>query len=249
MIRMAVKRMLNTVGYEITPLVSPDMDEQFLSIYRECKGFTATSIERMFALYKAIQYVVDTEIAGDMVECGVWKGGSSMLCAMTLKILRDTYRDIYLYDTYAGMTEPTEKDVNYKGEKAITEWRKSQRDGFNRWCFSPLEDVKKAMYSTGYPYGKIKFVEGKVEDTIPKVIPEKIALLRLDTDFYESTYHEMLHLFPRLVSGGVLIVDDYGHHMGAKEAVDKYIRENGVKILLNRIDYTGRIGVKEGSVR
>lgn len=238
MIKQVVKKTLNRLGYDVVPVVSPDMDTEFLDIYRWCKDFTVTSVERMFALHKAVQYIVKSDIQGDIVECGVWKGGSSMLCALTLRMLVETYRNVYLYDTYSGMSEPTEKDVDFKGQQA-------KKGDFNEWCAIPLDDVKKTMYSTGYPHDKIVFVKGKVEDTIPRIIPEKIALLRLDTDFYESTYHEMVHLFPRLVSGGVLIIDDYGHFKGAREAVDRYIQENGVRILLNRIDYTGRIGVKQ----
>jgi hypothetical protein len=85
---------------------------------------------------------------------------------------------------------------------------------------------------------------GKVEDTIPADIPEKIALLRLDTDWYESTKHELIHLFPRLQKGGVLIIDDYGFWKGARKAVDEYFAENNIQILLNRIDDTGRMAIK-----
>jgi len=119
-----------------------------------------------------------------------------------------------------------------------------QSEGFNEWCYSPLEEVQKNLYSTNYPKEKITFIKGKVEETIPNIIPEKISILRLDTDWYESTYHELMHLFPRLSKGGVLIIDDYGHWKGSREAVDKYLKENEISMLLNRIDYTGRIGVK-----
>ncbi len=87
-------------------------------------------------------------------------------------------------------------------------------------------------------------IKGKVEETIPHDIPEKISILRLDTDWYESTYHELVHLYPRLVKGGVLIIDDYGHWQGARKAVDQYFQENNIPVLLNWIDYTGRVAVK-----
>ena len=77
---------------------------------------------------------------------------------------------------------------------------------------------------------------------IPKYLPGEIALLRLDTDWYKSTQHELIHLYPLLVGSGVLIIDDYGHWQGAKKAVDEYFSDK--KILLNRIDYTGRISIK-----
>ena len=79
---------------------------------------------------------------------------------------------------------------------------------------------------------------------MPGYLPSGIALLRLDTDWYESTKHELEHLYPLLVSGGVIIIDDYGHWKGAKKAVDEYIKDNNLPLLLNRIDYTGRIGIK-----
>ena len=80
-----------------------------------------------------------------------------------------------------------------------------------------------------------------VEETIPDGAPEQIALCRLDTDWYESTIHEMEHLYPRMTPGGVLLIDDYGHFMGCKRAVDEYIEKNQRALLLNRIDFTGRL--------
>ncbi len=112
------------------------------------------------------------------------------------------------------------------------------------WAYSALEEVKHNLLSTGYPAERISFIKGKVEETIPLNAPPQIALLRLDTDWYESTYHELVHLFPRLSSGGILIIDDYGHWKGARKAVDKYFSENKLDLLLHRIDYSGRICVK-----
>src|SRR5262249_46950150 len=160
------------------------------------------------------------------VECGVWRGGSMMLAAETLKSLGDVSRSLYLYDTYEGMSKPTDKDVNFKNDswrKGFTfvedqEYAVAERRA-NSLAVS-LEQVKQNFAQTGYPMDCVQFIKGKVEDTIPNVIPDQIALLRLDTDWYESTAHELNHLFPRLVEGGVLILDDYGHWKGAREAVD-----------------------------
>ena len=98
----------------------------------------------------------------------------------------------------------------------------------------------------GYPAERIHFVQGKVEETIPRVLPERIALLRLDTDWYESTRHELIHLYPKLCAGGVLVLDDYGHWQGSRKAVDEWMAQTGTRMLLNRVDYTGRIAVKVG---
>lgn len=222
-----------------------DMDIEFKSVYEKTKDHTLTSIENMYALYKATEYIAAAKVPGDFVECGVWKGGSAMIMANTLLKKQEAHRKIYLYDTFTGMAQPTEKDVTIADSApAITEWEKRQKAGYNEWAFSPLEEVKANMLKTAYKQENIVFVKGKVEETIPQTVPSKIALLRLDTDWYESTYHELKYLFPLLVPGGVIIIDDYGHFAGAKEAVDTYFKENNITMLLNRIDYTARLGIK-----
>ncbi|HAV43451.1 TPA: macrocin O-methyltransferase [bacterium] len=220
------------------------IEGEFIEIYEKCRDYTMTSVERMYSLYKAIKYVVRYRVYGDMVECGVWKGGSSMMMALTLIRMNEIGRKIYLYDTYRGMSAPTDEDVDYRSRPAKEEWLSMQGKDFNKWSYASLGLVKANMLSTGYPHKNIIFVKGKVEKTIPSVIPERIAILRLDTDWYESTYHELTHLFPRLSMGGVLIIDDYGYWKGAKKTTDKYFTENEIKISLEKIDFTGRIAIK-----
>lgn len=238
--------MLKPFNYKITKENTKEIYADMWQIYEECKPYTMTSAERMYALYKAVNYIIDNNIPGDFVECGVWKGGSSMLIAKTLKSRGITDRTIWLYDTFEGMSTPTEKDMDYTGQKAETLLKNSSKDNAESvWCYSSLDEVEKNILSTGYPSQNIKLVKGKVEETIPEFIPESnIALLRLDTDWYESTKHEMIHLYPKLKQSGVLIIDDYGHWVGAKKAIDEYISEYNIPILLNVIDYTGRIAVK-----
>jgi O-methyltransferase len=113
------------------------------------------------------------------------------------------------------------------------------------WCLATINDVEQNMKATSYVPSNIIYVKGKVENTIPTLSPDKvIALLRLDTDWYESTKHELIHLYPELTKGGVLIIDDYGHWDGCRKAVDEYFNNTDSSILLNRVDYTGRIGIK-----
>jgi hypothetical protein len=222
-----------------------DFEPAFVEQLSRCKPFTMTSEERLYALFKAVEYIVANTIEGSIVECGVWRGGSTMCALLELKHMNTTTYPVYLYDTFDGMSEPTEKDRDLSGKdarKLLNQSEKTTEDIM--WCYAPLEDVQKNIQSTGYPMDRVTFVKGKVEDTIPQTIPDKIAILRLDTDWYESTYHELTHLFPKLVPGGVLIIDDYGHWKGAREAVDQYFREHHIRMLLNRIDYTGRIGIK-----
>ena len=204
-----------------------------------------TSTERLYGLYKAIQYVVDARIPGDMVECGIWRGGSSMAMALTLLSLGDVSRHLYMYDTYAGMTEPGVHDVDLHQTSAAKVWNRSRKAQGSEWCHASLDEVQRNLARTQYPPSNLHFVQGDVLETIPQVMPQAISVLRLDTDFYESTRHTMEHLYPLLSRSGVLIVDDYGHWQGAKKAVDEYFAAHDIHILLNRLDYTGRIGIKD----
>lgn len=242
-----INKILNKAGLKLSIVFNQHLDKNdkaFIEIYEKCRAYTMTSIERMYSLYKAVEYIVKLKIPGDMVECGVWKGGSSMLIASTLLKMNETTRKIYLYDTYAGMNKPTEKDIDFLGRPAIREWKSNQKDSFNKWAYSALEETRYNLFKTGYPREKLIFVKGKIEEIVLKIIPDKIALLRLDTDWHDSTYHELYHLFPRLIVNGVIIIDDYDFFRGQREAVDKYFNENNINMLLNIIDGTARIGIK-----
>ena len=239
--------LIQRLGFDIVRLYPPDFSEKNIEICNIVKPYTMTSPKRLNALIDAVNYVVKNKIDGAFVECGVWKGGSIMTMALTLKDLGDEGRDLYLYDTFSGMSAPSDVDVSIRGEKAYGRFSQTKlSENSSNWCFSSLDEVKENVFSTEYPKGKIHFIRGKVEDTIPTNLPNEIALLRLDTDWYESTKHEMTHLFPLLKQNGVLIIDDYGHWEGARKAIDEYISDKNIHILLNRIDYTGRIAIKTG---
>jgi len=202
-----------------------DLDPAFHAILRRCESATMTSVERIYALYKAVEYLSQAGIAGDIVECGVWRGGSMMCAALALLKAQDAGRQLYLYDTYEGMVAPGTSDVDINGLPASTQLAEESRSANSMiWAYAALETVRKNMLSTGYPPRKITYIRGAVEETIPQTIPERIALMRLDTDWYSSTRHELEHLFPRLVPGGVIVIDDYGHWQGARQAVDEYFR-------------------------
>ena len=250
-----ISRILNRLGYKVEKITKKSSDsgaenrnednQGDAKIMNICSKYTMTSKERLLALLDAVEYVSRNGITGDFVECGVWKGGSSLAAALKFSELND-FREIYMFDTFEGMTSPTKCDVDYNGMNADTLLNmESKNEASTIWCVSDLDSVKETMkLAENYPKKQIKFIKGKVEDTIKSNMPSSISILRLDTDWYESTKYEMEYLFPKLVVGGVLIIDDYGHWLGAKKAIDEYLRENNIKMLLNRIDYTGRIGVK-----
>jgi O-methyltransferase len=236
--KVIANNFLTRFGYRISKVVSrpPDVSEDDWQTYLQVKPYTLTSPERILTAIQAARHIVANRIPGDVVECGVWKGGSSMALAKTLVSVGDTTRRIFMYDTFSGMSEPTEQDRDPHGNQASVYMRKVN----GRWCDSPLDEVRQNM-ETAYPIERVVFVPGKVEDTIPLTLPERIAILRLDTDWYESTAHELKYLWPLLERGGVLIIDDYGEWQGARKAVDEYFKGS---LFLARIDYTGRVVIK-----
>ncbi len=221
--------------------------EEDKATFKEAKPFTMTDKNRVLALIHAVRHVAHHEIPGCIVECGVWKGGSMLAIARTLLNLGITDRELYLLDTFEGMSRPTDKDVFYNQTSAKQQYEESKfEDGEGSdWCYSPLEEVKRNVESTGYPPERIHYIQGKVEDTLPGKEFGNIALLRLDTDWYESTKVEMELLYPDLVSGGVLILDDYYTWQGSKEAYDEYATANGLKVLLTPVGGGGAVlGIK-----
>jgi O-methyltransferase len=238
-----LKRIIRVSGYDVVRFrhYPRDLDKADGELFLSVAPYTMTSPEKISALATAVRYVVSNRIPGAIVECGVWKGGSMMAAARCLLELGPEDYELFLFDTFEGMSEPTDKDVMYTGERAS--------DLLTRHKFlhaeASLEEVKRAVLSVGYDETRIHFVKGRVEDTIPHSAPDRISILRLDTDWYESTRHELNHLFPRLSSGGVIIIDDYGFWRGARQATDEYIRENEIPLLLTRLDVQGgRMGVK-----
>jgi len=162
--------------------------------------------------------------------------------ARTLLSLGVTDRDLYLFDTFEGMPPPTEHDRRHDGVPADRLLAASAPDSLIR-AVASLEDVKSGFARIPYPKERIHFVQGLVEETVPDRAPGRIAILRLDTDWYTSTRHELEHLYPRLASGGVLLIDDYGTWQGSRQAVDEFLRRTGERLLLLRMD-EGRIAVK-----
>ena len=223
-----------------------DLDPEFTPILDLAHRFTMTSVERMYALYKGVEYIEAARIPGAIVECGVWRGGSVMIALATLLALGKADRDIYLFDTFEGLPRPDDaKDIDILGNRAIHGWLPHARGNEqSNWAYASLDDVRANVALTGYPSEQIHFIKGMVENTIPAQAPNSIALCRLDTDWYTSTRHEMIHLYPRIPVGGVLIIDDYGHFRGARDAVDEYLSETRTPLLLHRVDYSGRVGIK-----
>jgi hypothetical protein len=203
-------------------------------IWKKIRRYTMTDRKRVNGLINAIEYTLEKGIPGDFVECGVWKGGNIMTMILVLQ-KHNEKRRIWLYDTFEGMSEPTEEDV-HRGKDAQSMMDKNP---FIK-CIAPIDAVRKAVGSLNYE-GELVYVKGKVEDTIPEMMPKTIGLLRLDTDWYESTAHELKHLYPLLKEEGVMIVDDYNFWDGSTKAVNEYFTEGKN---LSRLSTCGVLTIK-----
>ncbi len=246
MLAEIARRITNRFGLQVCALSTllSDLSPEMRATIERARPFTLTSAERLAALCTAIDYVVENKIEGAFVECGVWKGGSSMAAAWSYLRKGVSDVDLFLFDTFEGMPEAGPEDFLSSTHESAGKLLNSAGKHDSVLAYASLEDVRCNLAMTKYPAERLHFIQGRVEETIPDSAPDKIAILRLDTDWYASTRHELIHLFPRLQRSGVLIVDDYGHWTGARQAVDEYFAGHEHRPLLNRIDYTGRIGVK-----
>jgi len=228
-------------------LQSDPGDLAFHAIAARVEPYTMTmreGPEAAYALFQAVRYVTANKIAGAIAECGVWRGGSMMLAALALKHFGDTAREFYLYDTYEGMTRPEDVDVDYDGNAMKPAWTEAQRAGKTIGYGGAVDTVRSYLKTTGYPMEKMHFVAGDVLETIPATLPDAIAILRLDTDWYKSTLHELTHLYDRLSPGGVLIIDDYGWCRGARAATDEFFAARDFQPLMQRLNQGARLIIK-----
>jgi O-methyltransferase len=225
-----------------------DIDDPFfIELFPKLKTHTLTAMggpEPTWALYKSVEYIVKNKIPGDIVECGVWNGGSMLLVALALIHFGDTSRKLYLYDTFAGMPRPEDIDRRWDGVPALPTWEDFAARGSVMGYGGTVDVVRDVMRLSAYPEDKMVFVEGLVEDTLPANRPDQVSILRLDTDFYRSTLHELVYLYPVLSSGGILIIDDYGYFQGARAATDQYIAQHDLKVFLSRVNENVRLIVK-----
>ena len=245
---------IRSLGYTVHKInnkydnIAVELDDSDVDLIKYVldNGYTMISLPRLVNTLKSCRYVVENKIPGDFVECGVWRGGNGILAKKLFNEL-DSHRCVWMFDTFTGMTEPTEFDIaTPTKELAFQKYRTSQLETHNQWCYASLEDVHNNCKKSGLKVEDLRFVKGDVSKTLleKQNLPKEISVLRLDTDWYESTKVELEMLYPILSVGGVLIIDDYGHWEGSRKAVDEYFSAMEYKPLLNVIDYEGRTAIK-----
>jgi len=252
MLKSLTNIILNKFGYKIQRASDNDI-RMPVELNKEERGIisdvmsnklTMVSYERIFATVMACKYVIDKDIEGDFVECGVWRGGNAIAAAEIFK-LHNSNKKVWLFDTFKGMTVPTDFDLQISnGKSAKNQYSANQKETHNQWCYASIQDVRNNFLKRQLVQN-IRFIEGDVCQTlITEDLPSAISILRLDTDWYESTKIELEVLYPKLLENGCLIIDDYGHWSGAKKATDEYFKKYGNRPFFQYIDYTGRLALK-----
>lgn len=226
----------------------PKDKSQFDKWHKLCDGQSLNvSRDRFLSLFQSMKYIYDNNIKGDFVECGVFMGGSSMMMAFCMKNFKSkTYkRKLWMYDTFEGMTRPNKDDVNILNENALKllNTKKKIENEKDIWAYSSLATVIRNLKKTNLNKSQYTFIKGPVEKTLKNKKPNKIALLRLDTDFYSSTKSELEFLYSRVEKNGIVLIDDYGHWKGCKKAVDSFFK-NKKNIFVHPVDYSGLIILK-----
>ncbi len=241
----AAKRVLRPLGLELRRggiRHFPEATAEEAALIEKFRPYTMTGEHRQWTLLKAVDYLDRRSIPGDIVECGVWRGGNMMM-VKAARGASPIHRRQFLYDTFAGMTEPTDDDIGADGRQPRLIHRKSQSDGHNEWAYASLEEVTGNFRRFGLLDDDVILTKGPVEETLRRPdLPDEIALLRLDTDWYESTKVELEILYPRLAPGGVLIIDDFGTWLGARKAVEEYFEQQGP--FLFAVDRGCRMAIK-----
>ncbi len=220
-----------------------NVDPKFLDILDENPDLFDSSTRlspKLYTTYCATKYIVENNLDGDFVECGVYKGKMVAMMALTLLKFGSKNYKIYLFDTFCGMTGASEFDFKdhrpgYTSEYNKKRQKEMQRGDVNLRCFSPKDEVINYISKTKYPSHLFHLIEGDVLKTLPAQKIEKISFLRLDTDWYESTKHELECLYPLLVKGGVFSQDDYGSWAGARKAVNEFFATKKKKPILFRV--------------
>jgi O-methyltransferase len=244
-----ISKMFSALGYKIIAKNTFNYDLDLTDQEKKILNYVLKNIlimgtiDNLAATILAVRYVCQNKIKGDFVECGVWRGGHGIAAALTFDLYKSKNK-VICFDTFLGMTKPTDDDSRiYNKVKAITKFNSSSRETHNEWCYASFEEVENNFLRAGVSKDNFQLIKGDVAETLPIFKVDAISFLRLDTDWYESTKVELKYLWPLLSVNGLLVVDDYGHWQGSKKAVDEFFQSNPT-ILFHATDYRTRSGIK-----
>lgn len=196
-------------------------------VFRRVSEYTMLSLPRLKALYRLAREIERGGVAGALVECGVYRGGSAAVMAYAGRHA-PAPRPLWLFDSFQGLPRPSPED----GAKAREEYHAG-------WCQGSAEDVREVFRLLGIPLSRLHVVEGWYQDTFPKAQVRPISLLHIDADWYESVKLCLEKFYDAVEPGGFVVLDDYGYWEGCRKAVDEFFQRRALRARLIQVDYTG----------
>ena len=264
-IKEAIKNLLLNSGYKLSKIksikreIGYDFGEEALDVLKKIKSHTMVSKDALITLYQQVRHCQVNSIEGSYVECGVWKGGAVGVIASAIKNYQSFPREIQYFDIFDDICEP---DPLIDGDKALDDVFKYAQVKSEELSgeLKPVKGIYDQFGGHGtikileeliikrlkYPRELLKIHKGWFQDTIPKIEPYigKIAILRLDGDWYSSTKVCLDYLYKHLSIGGFIIIDDYGCYEGCAKAVDEFRKINNINDFMITVNNETRYWIK-----
>jgi O-methyltransferase len=187
-------------------------------------------LKRLANLRMCVESVLDEGVPGDLIETGVWRGGATIFMRAIMKTHGVTHRLVWVADSFAGLPQPD--TARYPHDEGVTLHRFSQ-------LAVPLECVQENFRRYGLLDAQVRFLRGWFRDTLPTAPIERLAVLRLDGDLYESTIQALDGLYAKLSVGGFVIIDDFGNVAACRQAVHDFRANHGITEPIQPIDWGG----------
>lgn len=189
---------------------------------------TMVGLKRLDNIQFCVTDVIRQKVPGDLIECGAWRGGACIFMRAVLAAYGVKDRTVWVSDSFEGLPPPKEDKypeahIWQGGEMAVS-----------------LEEVQNNFKKYGLLDDQVKFLKGFFIDTLPKAPIERLAVLRVDGDLYESVKQTLDYMYPKVSPGGYILLDDYGEHLPpARKAVDDYRKAHGITEPITRVDWSG----------
>lgn len=214
------------------------VEPRFLDFYAQIRDRTMLSIERLYDLYSSVQYVDAAGIPGAIVEIGTWKGGA---LGMALLTHAGSQRSVVGFDTFEGHARPADGELDVRGDDMQVRWDRAAAAG-DTWAGADFDECQQFLTGLAENAAQVELVKGDVKVTGLDWEPKPISILRIDCDWYLESLAALEIFWPHLAMGGVVILDDFGHHLGQRRAVEEFFHDRPMK--LTHVDYSCLSGVK-----
>lgn len=223
-----IRRVVSRFGFDLVMPVDKQAQEEGLAYSSDSE--TMIGMKRLDNLQHCIADVLANDVPGDIIETGVWRGGASIFMRAVLRAHGDTERTVWLADSFQGLPKP--EPGRYPADREDRLWRMTG-------LIVSVDEVKENFARYGLLDDQVKFLKGWFSETLPNAPIERVAVMRLDGDMYQSTIEALEALYPKLSVGGYVIIDDFGAIPGCRQAVTDFRATKGITDEMQPIDWSG----------